>query len=128
MDEINKIRKAFFKDGENKYTIAKRFNRSWDTVHRIVSLKREELDNRGKRPNREGKVITPEIIQAIEAYLDEEVKKRVKRKQRYTARKIYNDLRSKGIYKGSERRVQYTVKKLRNERNQSANSILKCDK
>jgi len=119
MDEINKIRKAFFTHGETKNAIAKRFNRSWDTIHRIVSMEREEFENRGNRPNRKAKVMTPEILLAIQAYLDEEVEKRVKKKQRYTGRKIYNDLRAKGIYKGSERRIQYTVRRLREEQNQS---------
>lgn len=105
MDEINKIRKAFFTHGETKNAIAKRFHRSWETIDRIVSANREELENRGNRPNRKAKVMTLEVVRAIEAYLDEEVEKKIKRKQRYTARKIYKELKAKGIYKGSERSV-----------------------
>ena len=67
MDEINKIRKAFFTHGESKNAIAKRFNRSWETIHRIVSKEREDFDNRGNRPNREGKVMTSEVLEAIQA-------------------------------------------------------------
>jgi len=118
MDEINKIRKAFFTEGESKNAIAIRFRRSWDTIDRIVTMKREDLKNRGKRPNRESKVITPVVLQEIESLLDEEVKKNVKKKQRYTARKIFKVLREKGKYEGSERRIQDTVRRLREERSQ----------
>ena len=119
MDEVNKIRKAFFTDGDTKNAIAKRFKRSWETIHRIVSMPREELTNRGSRPNRKSRVLTPNILAAIQAYIDEEIEKKVKRKQRYTARKIYTELRAKGIYTGSERRIQDAVKRLREENNQS---------
>lgn len=83
-----------------------------------VNMNQEDFEGRGKRPSRKAKVITPEIIAAIEAYLDEEVEKKVKRKQRYTARKIYNNLRERGIYQGSERSVHDVVKKLREQRGQ----------
>ena len=119
MDEINKIRKAFFSQGKTKNAIAKRFNRSWDTIHRIVTTPREELENRGKRPGREPSISTAEVEQAINAYLDDEIEKKVRKKQRYTVRKIYKELKSKGIYKGSERRIYDLVRKIRNERNQT---------
>jgi len=109
MDEFNKIRKAFFTNGESINKIAKKFRRSWDTINRIVSMKREDIEHRGKRPNREGKVITQEVINTVEEYLNEEKIKFVKRKQRYTARKIYEDLLRNGIYKGSRRRMEDLV-------------------
>jgi len=95
MDEINKIRKAFFTSGESKHKIAKRFNRSWDTVNRIVDASREKLEERGKRPNSLKKVATPEVVQAVDKYLEEEVQKKVKRKQRYRAKIIYKELSQK---------------------------------
>jgi len=119
MDEINKIRKAYFTHNESKNSIAKRFKRSWKTVDRVVSSDREALEIRGKRPGKTATVITPEVIQSIHAYLDEEVEKKVRRKQRYTSRKIYNLLKEEGKYKGSERQLATTVRKLREERNQS---------
>lgn len=118
MDEINKIRNAFFIDGESKNAIAKRFNRSWDTVDRIVSMKDEDLKFRGKRPKRKCKVITPEVLEAIEKYIIEEKEKLVKKKQRYTAKKIYEDLVEKGTYKGSLRRIEDTVQALRHKHSQ----------
>jgi hypothetical protein len=36
MDEVNKIRKAYFTSGETKHEIAKTFNRSWNTIDAIV--------------------------------------------------------------------------------------------
>ena len=88
MDEINKIRKSFF-GGKNKYQLALQYNRSWETIDRIVSMDREDLNNRGKRQGRKSPVMTEEVIAAIEAYFDEEEKLAVKRKQRYTAQVIY---------------------------------------
>lgn len=119
MDEINKIRKAFFTDGDTKNAIALKFSRSWETIHRIVSMEREKFQSRGARPNRKPRVMTPEVVNAIQAYLDEEVIKNVKKKQRYTAQVIYAELRAKGIYNGSIRRLQETVKRLREKNNQS---------
>jgi transposase len=119
MDEINKIRKDFFTNGLTKSEIAKKYTRSWDTINRIVKTEREDLENRGKRQIRKKKVMTEDVIQAIEAYLDEEVEKNVKRKQRYTARQIYNNLKEKKIYKGSRRRMEEIVGALRLKRNQT---------
>ena len=62
MDEINKMRKAFFTYGKSRNRIAYRFHRSWDTINKIVSMERENLKNRGKRPNRRGTVVTPESV------------------------------------------------------------------
>ncbi len=119
MDEVNKIRKAFFIHGHSINKIAKKINRSWDTIQRIVSMKQEELGSRGKRPNRKGTIITPEIKQVVETYLKDEIEKSVRRKQRYTAKKIYDELREKEIYKGSRRTMDNLVKLLREKYNQS---------
>ncbi len=119
MDEINKIRKAFFTLGESRNKIAKRFRRSWDTINNIVSMKREDLETRGKRPNRGGTVVTPDVERAVEEYLRDEKEKSVRKKQRYTAKKIYDDLLEKGVYSGSRRRMEELVKKLRDKHGQS---------
>lgn len=116
MDEINKIRKCFFTSGESRSEIAGKFNRSWDTVNRIVKMKRDELENRGKRPSRVKKIMTREVIEAIESYLDEEEEKGIKKKQRHTALQIYRELKKKEIYRGSKRRMQEMVSLLRQKR------------
>jgi transposase len=119
MDEINKIRKSFFSGDKNKHQLALQYNRSWETIDRIVSMDREDLNNRGKRPRRKSSVMTEDVIAAIEGYFDKEERLAIKRKQRYTAQVIYRELKNQGIYRGSLRRMQYTVKKLRHERGQT---------
>ena len=103
MDEVNKIRKDFFSYGKSRHELSQKYNHSWDTINRIINMSREELDNRGKRPGRVSLIFTEEVRKAVEAYLQEEQEKRVKRKQRYTAKRIFEDLKEKGIYKGSRR-------------------------
>ncbi len=114
MDEINKIRKSY-SNGKTIYELSKQFNRSWNTINRIVKTSREELCNRGKR-GRKSSVITPKVISAIEEILSKEKKYNVKKKQRYTATKIFDILTEKGIYKGSERSMMAAVKQLRMQR------------
>ena len=118
MDEVNKIRKAFFSKGESKHQIASRLNRSWATINRIVNDSREQLLDRGKRPNRKSYLLKDLVLNAIKSYLQEEIEKKVKRKQRYTAKFIYKELKNKGIYQGSLRRMQDLIKELRKEMGQ----------
>jgi len=114
MDEINKIRKTY-KLGETKNAIAVKFNRSWETVDRIVSLPLEELEIRGQRRKRKSTVITPEVIEGVNGYLREEIEKKVKRKQRYTVKKIFDCLKERGIYSGSIKGMEKLVKKQRKD-------------
>ena len=118
MDEINKIRKAYFTEGLSKYEIAKKYNRSWKTIDRIVSMERDELNVRGKRPKRVGKIMTPEMVEIIEGYLKEEEQKKVKKKQRYTSPVIFKKIKEQG-YQGSLRRVQEVVLDLRKKLGQA---------
>lgn len=117
MDELNKIKKAY-RNGVSINEIAIHYGRSWFTVKRIVDTPLEELENRGRRPNKKCKVVTPEVKAAIDAYLTKEVQLGVKKKQRYTAAFIYKELKANGIYKGSIRQIQGTVKELRKKRGQ----------
>lgn len=119
MDEINKIRKSFFSGEKNKHQLALQYNRSWDTIDRIVTMERENLTNRGKRPRRKSHVMTEDVIASINAYFDKEERLAVKRKQRYTAQTIYRELKNQGIYCGSIRRMQEIVRKLRHKRGQT---------
>ena len=115
MDEFNKIRKAFFKEGLSTNEIAHKFKRSWETIDAIVNKSRDELEERGDRTSRTSKLVTEDIENAILAFFEEEVKLRVKKKQRYTARKIFNDLKTKGLYNGSDRTMHSLVKRLRRQ-------------
>lgn len=114
MDEINKIKKAYL-NGASVNEIAIKYSRSWLTVKRIIDTSLEELENRGRRPNKKGKVVTSEVKEAIRAYLTNEEQYRVKKKQRYTAAFIYKELKASGVYKGSIRQLQDVVKRLREE-------------
>jgi hypothetical protein len=42
MDEINKIRKGYFQQGETINKLATKFNRSWNTIEKIVKTPRDE--------------------------------------------------------------------------------------
>ena len=122
LDTVNKIRKEYSL-GRSINAIAKLFNRSWETIQRLVTMSREELKNRGKRPKRKSKVIDDKVVKAVEAYILEEINKKVPRKQRYTAKKIYNDLKERGIYKGSLRVMQDLVKSLRIKHKQTKKKV-----
>lgn len=80
MDEINKIRKAFYSEGFSINEIAKKFKRSWSTINVIIKAHRDDLENpdKGKR-NRESTIGTQDVINAINVYLDKEVRLGVKR-------------------------------------------------
>ncbi len=54
MDEINKLKKDFNK-GDNKNKIAKKFNRSWDTVDNIVNTTSDQLKERGQETQQKTK-------------------------------------------------------------------------
>ena len=63
MDEINKIRKAFYRDGLSVNEIARKFKRSWETINEIIKTPREELENRDRKERkRESTVATPGSI------------------------------------------------------------------
>ncbi len=119
MDELNKIRKAYFDEGENKNQLAIRFNRSWATVDALIETSREDLSNRGKRPERRPTVVTSEVVNAIEELLDVEEALKVKKKQRYTAKWIFKKLVAENLYKGKIRTLRQAVSKIRKDRSQS---------
>ena len=97
MDEVNKIRKAFYSEGFSINEISKKFKRSWSRINVIVKTPRDELENPDKKErNRESTVGTQEVIDAINDYLDK-VRLGVKRKQRYRCKVIFNELTAKNI-------------------------------
>ncbi len=119
MDEVNKIRKAFYKEGFTINELAKIYKRSWTTINKIIKTPRELLEDPSRKErNRESTVGTKEVIDAINGYLDKEVRLDVKRKQRYRSNAIFKELREKGLYKGSKRRLQELIKEARRIRGQ----------
>lgn len=116
MDEANKMRKAFYTDGLSVNEIARKFKRAWGTVNEIVKTPLEELEDRNKQERkRDSTVGTQEVKDAITSYLEKEIKLGVKKKQRYRANVIFKELKDKGIYHGSERRLQELVKQARKD-------------
>ena len=113
MDEVNKIRKAVLSKGESRNFVAKKFNRSWDTINRIVSIPREDLKLRGQRQKRGGKVVTAELRSRIEFELSQERRLGVRKKQMWKARTLFNKLKEEGLYQGSERRFQEIFREIR---------------
>ncbi|WP_435548306.1 IS21 family transposase [Desulfobacterium sp. N47] len=116
MDETNKIRKLYFSDGITRNEIAKKFNRSWNTIDNIIKLPREQLVIRGKRPGRKKTVATADVIMAVEGILNKQDLLHVKKKQRYTAAFIFKELGRQGIYSGTERSMRAIVKEIRKRR------------
>ena len=106
MDDVNKIRKAYFSNGETKNEIAKKFNRSWNTIDTIVETDREQLPLRGKRSGRKATVATEAVKNEIRRVLQEEEHLKVKKKQRHKAAFFYKDLTRRGVYTGCERRMR----------------------
>ena len=114
MDEFNKIRKAYFADKLSINEIATNFKRSWATVHKIVHRPREDEFSADERKlTRAAKVATQEVMDAIVDRLQEEQLLKVKKKQRLTATVLFEELTKKGIYQGSQRRMQELVKTMR---------------
>lgn len=113
MDEFNKIRKAYFVDGLTIHEIATKFKRSWATINKIVKTSRDEIAFEKRSSTRTPKVSTLEVMDAIAQRIEEEARLNVKKKQRSTAKIIYEDLVGEGVYKGSRRRMQELVKDVR---------------
>ncbi len=116
MDETNKIRKAYFSEGKTRNEIARKFNRSWNTIDNIIKLPRDQLSIRGKKAGRAKTVATSEVIREVERILDKQDFLHVKKKQRYTAAFIFKELSRQGIFNGTERSMRTIVKKIRKQR------------
>lgn len=113
MDEFNKIRKDYFIDKLSINEIAIKFSRSWATVHKIVKTSRDESLIAEKKMVRKPKVGTQDVKDAIADRIREEQRNKVKKKQRVTAKIIFEELTAKGIYQGSQKRMQELVKEVR---------------
>lgn len=100
MDEVNKIRKTYFGNGETKNELANRFTRSWNTIDTIVKTDREQVSTRGKRPGRKATVATEAVKNEIRKVLQEEERLKVKKKQRRKAAFFYKDLTRRGLHNG----------------------------
>ena len=108
MDEVNKIRKAFYVDGLSINEIARKFKRAWATINEAVKTPREELENHDKQERQSSTIATQDVMEAIASYLDKEIQLGVKKKQRYRSNVIFKELTEKA-YKRSQRRIQELI-------------------
>ena len=114
MDEFNKIRKEFHVRKKSIYQIAREYNRSWETIKNIVRIPEHKIQLRGKR-NSIPKVITPDILNKINEYLEFEVTHNVHKKQRFTSAFIFKKLKDEYGYSGSSKRIRTVVACARRE-------------
>lgn len=119
MDEINKIRKGYFQQGETINKLATKFNRSWNTIEKIVKTPRDELSTKQKRPKRKRRVVNKEVIDKIHELMNQEKTLNVKKKQRWRPTVILNKLKEEGIYKASDRTMYYLVNEIREKRKEN---------
>jgi hypothetical protein len=116
MDTVNKIRKVYKQTGKIN-PAAKKGQCSWATAKKVIENSPEELAKRGTR-NTVSKLITNEVIEAIEKILLDEDEKNVHRKQRHKTPAILIKLKEAGIYQGSLRHLKRTVSKIRKNHGQ----------
>lgn len=114
MDEFNKIRKEFHINKKSVYQIAREYNRSWETVNKIIKIPEHLIELRGKR-NRLPKVITPDIQKKINEYIEFEYVHKVPKKQRFTASVIFKKLQEELSYQGSARSIRSITAQIRKE-------------
>lgn len=113
MDTVNKIRKAYKQTGQINPS-AKTGQCSWATAKKIIHASPEELAQRGKR-NTVSKLITNEVVEAIEKIFRDEDERKVHKKQKHKTLAIFIKLKEAGIYKGSLRHLKRTVAKVRQQ-------------
>jgi len=114
MDEFNKIRKEFHINKKSVYQIAREYNRSWETINKIIKIPEHLIELRGKR-KRVPKVVTPDIQNKINEYIEFEHSHKVPKKQRFTASVIYKKLQEECSYKGSSRTIRAITAQIRKE-------------
>ncbi len=117
MDTVNKIKKAYKQSGKIN-SAAKVGQCSWATAKKIIETPSEKLSQRGKR-NTVSKLITNEVIEAIEKIFLDEEEKNVHRKQRHKTPAILIKLKEAGIYQGSLRHLKRIVAEIRKSHGQS---------
>jgi hypothetical protein len=117
MDTVNKIKKAYKKTGKIN-SAAKIGQCSWATAKKIINTSPEKLSQRGTR-NTPSKLITNEVIEAIEKIFIDEEEKKVHRKQRHKTPAILIKLKEAGIYQGSLRHLKRTVAEIRKNHGRS---------
>jgi transposase len=110
VDQYQLIRHLYAVEGASQREIAKRLGISRNTVRRYCSGENFPWE-RQKPVNRQGTVITQEVREFVQNTLDQD--KTVNRKQRHTARRIYDRLRDEMDFRGGESTIRHLVRQLK---------------
>ena len=110
VEDREKMRRAYFIENKSIRQIAKELRHSRDTVRKAIESA-EPTTYTLKRP-RPAPVLGPYMARIDELLAEN---RRLPRKQRYTCRKIYEDIRGQG-YRGSESRVRGYIAQRRGEK------------
>jgi len=113
VDQYKYIRKMAVEDGLSQREIARRLGISRNTVSRYCKGEHMpwEAKDRGRKPS----VVTGEVEDFIRSCLDRDKDPEVPRKQRHTARRIYERLVEEKGFTGGESTVRRWVKQIRDE-------------
>ena len=106
VDVYKEIRRLQLEGVTSQRAAAKQLGISRNTVKKYWEGNAVPWDR--KAYSREAAVMTPDVVQFISAYLDEDERERVK-KQRHTARRIYQRLVEECGFSGSESSVRNLV-------------------
>ena len=98
VEDYEKIRKAVIRDGMSQREAARKFGHGRETIKKILEYSQPPGYRRSKAP--ECPVLDP-FKHIIDAYLEDERKRGVKRKQRSCAKKIWERLCEEHGFKGS---------------------------
>jgi transposase len=110
VQDREKIRRAYFIENKSMRQIAEEMGHSRDTVKKAIeSAEPAKYTLRKPRP--------APVLGLYKARTDELLaeNEHLPRKQRYTARKIYEDIQAKG-YKGSESNLRHYIAQRRREK------------
>lgn len=116
VDVYKEIRRLQLEGVTSQRTAAKRLGISRNTVKKYWEGNAVPWDR--KAYNREAAVMTPDVVQFISSCLDEDDRERVK-KQRHTARRIYQRLVEECGFTGSESSVRNLVHDMRAARKET---------
>lgn len=109
MDQYQDIREMFVKEGMSQRAIARELGISRNTVRRYCSGQNMPWER--KPVDRKASVITPDVKKFIKSYLEEDESS--PRKQRHTAKRIYERLRDEKGFTGGASTVRQAVHEIR---------------